>query len=84
MIYTGSIALVYIVSCAHAALDVHFHLGLAYLKTDNPAGAFESLSPYLDAGDPIDLAVRHRHVVGGCDGTLTLMRDSVAYRWERE
>ena len=63
-----------------ASLDAHFHLGLAYLKTDNPAGAFESLSRYLDAGEPIELAATHRHVFGGCDGTLTLTRDSVAYR----
>ena len=61
-------------------VDVLFHLGVAYLKTDNTAAAYESLSQYLDAGEPIELAARHRHTFGGCDGTLTLMKDSVAYR----
>ena len=62
------------------SLDVHFHLGLAYLKTDNTEGAFDSLSRYIDAGEPIELAARHGHAFGGCDGTLTLTRNSVAYR----
>ena len=62
------------------SLEAHYHLGLAYMKTRNAEGAFESFSRFLDAGGPLELTVTHQHMFGSCTGTLRLTRDSVAYR----
>ncbi len=53
------------------------------MKVDDTVAAFDAFAEFLDAGQPLELAARHGHIFGGCNGTLTLTRDSVAY-WSPE
>ena len=68
------------VTRAPESLDILYYLGLAYLKTNDSAAAFESFTRFLDAEAPIEWDATHLHTFGSCQGTLTLTNTSIAYR----